>query len=323
MPSQPLALLNEPDGQPLLVAAGGLYRPQGDLGPQPDEVTFMGFRIPFAARGPLREAGPTTTQEWVEPFSASFSPDGTLFTYSRGKLQSFIKNASGKYESVKTEKFEKRSERQGLLAAGQTTLVVGLASGQIQLRDPETFALRKSLELGKGQMPLQVVSSSDGKRIAVIMSDRKLWLLEDGRDEFQLANVTGQGDISAVVFTQDGKMLVCDRIDRVTEYDTANWKRMRRIAPPMQLMTMSYHYVINPFYIICPKPGEFYRTVTYLLLDPAKTSSRENKEETGRSTGERSSSERIQNPWQPVYSSFVFMVVMLAIGCVYMEWQEF
>ncbi len=321
-PFSPLALISEPDGQPLLITRQGLYRPQGELGVGADEIKVLGFKLPFTSRGPLRDAGPTPSQTWDEPFTATCAADGMLFTFSRGKLQNFTRNKDGKYELLKTEKFEKRSERRAWIAAGKSTLLVGFRDGKLQLRDPQTLELRKMVEPAAGERPRDVAASPDGKWIAVILESRQLWLLEDGQEQFKLASVSGQGDLSAVEFTRDGKMLVVNLVDRVTEYEVGTWKRTRRFTPPMHMQTVAYHYIIHPIYTLCPKPGEFYRTITYLLLDPADTKTTADADE-GDQRGDDAPPRTIQNPWQPVYSSLAFMLVMLAFGCLYMERQEF
>jgi hypothetical protein len=82
----------------------------------------------------------------------------------------------------------------------------------------------------------------------------------------------------------------------------------------MDLLDRVYRYGIFPLYYVCPKPGEFYKTVQYLLTD-----------QTTLRRGNRNLTETQQelNPWRPVGSSLAFMLVMLGIGCVYMHFQEF
>ena len=65
------------------------------------------------------------------------------------------------------------------------------------------------------------------------------------------------------------------------------------------------------------KPGELSTTIHYLLTEEDTVSNNEpfpdNLQE-GRTK---------LRPWQPVWSSLAFMVVVLAIGCWYIERQEF
>lgn len=321
-PYAPLELLSDAYGQPFLITNSGMYRMQGDLTAKQEEFKFLGYRIPLTGKGPLQEAGPSPIQPWDDPFDADFAPDGTLFVYSRGKLQRLKKGENGKFAVEQTESFEKKSQRRGWVAAGKSTLIVAHRSGEIQLRDPATLKLRKTVQPVTGEALTQVIGSPDGRWFAVLYRGHKLWILEDSQDEFKLAPISSQGKISAVEFTQDGALLAVDQLNRLNEYEPGAWKRTRRLAPS-NLMTVAYLYAVQPIYTVCPKPGELYRTVQYVLLDPPKAAE-ENEDAELPGGGENDGQPPpIQNPWQPVYSSLAFMAVMLAIGCVYMERQEF
>jgi hypothetical protein len=193
--------------------------------------------------------------------------------------------------------------------------------GKLQLRDPETLELKSTLEIAKGQRPRVLTASPDGKWLAVIMEHRKLWLLADGETKLQLASVRGQGDISAAQFLPNNRLLVTDLFQRVSEYDTQTWERKQVWAPRLDFTTMAYLYLLKPVYTVCPKPGELYRTVTYLLTEQKDDA--EKALENPEAERHEYEPEAISNPWRPVYSSLAFMVVMLLIGCVYMERQEF
>lgn len=319
-PSNSLLLFNEPDGQPLLATSNGLYRLQGEISAPADEIKFMGYKIPFTARGPLREAGPTPTPNWDTPFSAAFGPDGTLFVFARGRLQRFTRDSEGKYELQGSEKFESKGERRGWIAATKSTLFLSFRDGKIQRRDLKTLAVTSTFEPAPGQSPRILTASPDGRQLAILMENRKLWLLNDGEEKLTLAKVRGQGDLSAVHFAADNRLLVADLFQRVTEYDMSNWERTQTWAPSLDVQTLAYLYVLKPIYTVCPKPGELYRTVTHLLTEQTVETQ----------IGEDGDSERHEyepqphrSPWRPVYSSFAFMCVMLAIGCFFMERQEF
>ncbi|MCE9529237.1 MAG: hypothetical protein K8R36_24585, partial [Planctomycetales bacterium] len=179
-------------------------------------------------------------------------------------------------------------------------------------------------------------ASADGKWIAVLMDNRKLWLYDVAEHKLQLASVTGQGDISAVAFTGQDLLLVADRTDRVLEYRAADMSVQRRIAPSMSVFDRTFRYGIMPIYTICPKPGELYKTVTYILSDAKQQAKQSIQPEAtkvgaeatiaadeGAEESDDAQPRGVDNPWSPVWSSAIFMAVMLALGCAYMQWQEF
>src|SRR5581483_9110425 len=85
------------------------------------------------------------------------------------------------------------------------------------------------------------------------------------KDRWSRATVRGQGDISAFTLAPEGKLFVASRATRVTEYDLATMKPLRSFHPPFTLQERMYYYAIHPAHALLPKPGEFYKTVQYLL----------------------------------------------------------
>jgi hypothetical protein len=111
-------------------------------------------------------------------------------------------------------------------------------------------------------------------------------------------------------------MLVVDRAKRVSEYDLDTLNRARSFAPQLTPLEIGYYYAVIPIYTVFPKPGELDNTVQYLLQ----------KDETinvGMQTGDLQAKRVRLRPWAPVRSSAIFVLVILAIACVYIERQDF
>ncbi len=68
-------------------------------------------------------------------------------------------------------------------------------------------------------------------------------------------------------------------------------------------------------YTVFPKPGELDKTVQYLLSGKETADMGEG--------GDLSTAQKELDPWRPVWSSLVFMVVVLGLGCLYLERQDF
>ena len=99
---------------------------------------------------------------------------------------------------------------------------------------------------------------------------------------------------------------IADRTDRVTLVDLPSGSSEEQMSPAGDWLSRTYRYVLAPFYRVCPKPGEFYKLVTYLS-----------------STGESETRENIDlqkgveqtDPWGPLKSGMGFMLVMLFFAC--------
>ena len=124
-----------------------------------------------------------------------------------------------------------------------------------------------------------------------------------------------RGDISCAAFSSDNALYVAERAVRVSKYSLPDFKRTERYAPGLGVLLTSYRYGLLPIYTIFPKPGELGTTFDYFLSDK--------KTETSSSDDDLSDAQTATNPWTPLWSSALFMFVVLVIACVYIEWQEF
>ena len=316
-PSSPVTMLNEADGAPLILTNYGVQRVAEDLQTSEKPVKILGFAVPLSTRGPLKDAGPTPGQTWARPLA--FAIDGqskALFVYTKGTLQRLELNSSGKYVVQAERKVETNDDRRVELAAAGPLLVVAHRDGTWRTIDSTTLEQRDQFTPPEPSRPEAAAGSPDGRYLAVLSRNGQLWMRETSSGKWTQADVTGQGDISAVTFTPDSKLLVADRTTRVLEYDPATFAVDRRFAPPQDLMQLGYRYIIWPIYTLFPKPGEFYKTVEHLLEQG-------NEAEEKPKPAEVTDASLADNPWAPVWSSLAFMAVMLGIGCAYMQWQEF
>lgn len=316
-PSSPVAMLNEPDGAPLILTNYGIQRVAEDLQTSEPPVKILGFAVPLATRGPLKDAGPTPSQTWSRPLAFAIdNSTNSLFVYSKGTLQRLEPNSSGKYVVKQEEKLEPNDDRRVEMAVAGPLLVIAHRDGTWRTVDTQTLKQRDEFTPPVPSRPEAAAGSPDGRYLAVLSRSGQLWIRETSHGEWTQANVTGQGDISAVAFTPESKLLVADRGTRVLEYDPTTLQIERRFSPPQDLMQLGYRYVIWPVYTLFPKPGEFYKTVEYLLKQGNQPAERPKPAEAAGDVINDS-------PWAPVWSSLAFMAVMLAIGCAYMQWQEF
>lgn len=319
-PSSPLELLSAPAGAPILVTSDGFSRLASDLKPADKPIKFMGFDIPLRTRGPLEDIGPTPRQTWARPTNAAIDPaSGRIAVVSRNELMTYEPDSNGSYRLLSEQKLKFKEDQKVELAIAGDTIVIAYGAGELLLLDATSLATRRTVVTKDSHAVETIAADKNGKQFAVLTDDDRLWLLDPQAGILQLANVRGQGDISAAAFGPAGDLLVADRTTRLTQY-AAGWQQIeRQLAPAFSLTEWTYRYFVRPIYWVCPKPGEFYKTVQYVLL-AQNDNQGDNQAEASRSAGSLQSE---LHPWAPVRSSLAFMLVMLAIGCVYMQWQEF
>jgi hypothetical protein len=100
----------------------------------------------------------------------------------------------------------------------------------------------------------------------------------------------------------------------VIQYDLATLKQIESFDQPLDLQERVYYYVIVPAHAILPKPGEFYKTVQYLMSG---------QQTSGKDAGNLATAQKDLDPWSPIWSGLLFQAVMLGLGCLYIHRQEF
>jgi hypothetical protein len=168
---------------------------------------------------------------------------------------------------------------------------------------------------GRNQ-PRLALAAPGGRWFAVLFHHRRLWLFDTQQQTTPDVKVVGQGDISAVTFAGPNRLLVADRVNRVSDYQLPQANLQRSVAPPPTKMESLYRFVIQPVYALFPKPGELDNSVTYLLTE-------RNTVQVGRRRGDLSATQITIDPWGPVWSSLAFVLVTLAVACLYLHREDF
>jgi len=159
-----------------------------------------------------------------------------------------------------------------------------------------------------------IAATSDGHQFFLQTGNQRLWILDAQNGKVSRAPVTGQGEISAVSVTESDQLSVADRGDRLTRYRLPSFEVVDTKSPPDDLMEKIYRLVVRPLYRLWPKPGEFYKVVTYL--------SSTGSSETNRAVDLRQQP-KYQNPFAPLTSGLAFMAVMLLVSCVYFSRKDY
>ena len=314
-PPRPIVALHETDGSVLIVSNMGLFRITGDVRVQKEQPKIFGIAIPFSAGGPVTELQVEPSQGWNNPTSAAIdSQTGMLAVYTRGHVILLEKAGHRTYRQVQKKQVLTDESSPATIAIGGGYVLVAGKNGKILLLDEKSLEEEASFSPEGKNPPRAAAASPDGKRFAVVFHTGKCWLIDPVEKKSQLAAVTGQGDISAILFTEPNRLLVAHQVTTVSDYDLTTGKRERHFAPPLALTDWVYRYAIIPAYTLFPKPGEFYKTVQYLLTDQQTVAQDDDTLE---------AAQQQLHPWSPVWSGGLFVAVVLVICCVYIERQEF
>ncbi len=316
LPDETAAILVDHEGSVLAVAKGGVFRLQGKPSPAENQMKFLGMPLPFASRAPFVRVMSDDKLNFPEPLSAALNPiTGDIAVYSRGTAYLLSKDKKGNYSQSGTYKFSGDENQAALIAIGGNNVVVSREDGKAVLLSPKDLTLVAEKPLEPHSQPRTIASSPDGKQVGILFHNQRLWMIDTLSGDCRLASVRGQGDISGFTF-QGERLLVADRINRVSDYQIADLKLQTVYSPAMTTSQSVYYYLVSPIYTVFPKPGELDNTVQFLITEKETT-------DLGLFRGDLSQARGNLNPWQPVWSSAIFVTVMLALACVYIERHQF
>jgi hypothetical protein len=315
LPSGRATFVVDNDGSFLAIATDDIFRLQGDPAPASSELSIFGMTLPFGGAS-FRPALADSTLNFAEPIAAAADPKEPRLVVSSGKeVRLFTREENRKWAAAASRTLPGKEKEGAAVALAGPSVLVAREDGKIWLLSSADLKIQKELTLEHYTQPRFVAASADGSRFAVLFQSRRLWLIEGRTGAARLAPVSGQGDISAVTFSE-GKLLVADHVNRVIAYDGQSLAKTETHWPQMSRVEMVYYYGILPVYTVFPKPGELDNTVQYVLTGKRTT-------DLGVFRGDLSQRREDLHPWRPVASGLAFVAVMLLVACIYIERQEF
>ncbi len=304
-------------GKLLALSPEGIHRQSADLSAtKSPQLDLFGYKLPLDFRGvqtdfpnvgpPMRLSGPFT--------AAVDSQTGAIAIFYREELARYERSDNGTYKQTVKQPFP--DSEAAILALSGKTLLLGLADGRVLVLDAASLESKREFLPAPGVPPRFIEASPDGRYFAVLLHDRTLHLYDAQNDQLFQPDVPGQKEISAAVFSAPDRLLVADRLTRVSEYRLPGLELERRVEMPMDWLETTYRYLLEPLYTVLPKPSEISNLVTYLISD-SRTLSPGMFESDLRAR-------RIQLAlWGPLLSNLAFLAVMLTAGCWYVSRKDF
>jgi hypothetical protein len=299
-------------GEVLVAATSGVHRLQGDIAARQQDINVFGVRIPLPqAGGRFVHAGPAVQMRPLES-TARDEQTGAIVLFDGMQLVLAASDEKGVFHTVGELKFERKLAAEA--AAGGGKVYLALAGGEVR-RYGEKLKPLESVSSDVNSQPDAMALSPDGRYLAIVYRNARLWLYDTREEREVPLALAGQGDVSAVAFSED-KLLVADRLTRVSEYDLAQLDRVHEWQGSMPLAEQIYRYALYPVYKVFPKPGELNQTVNHVLT------SQDTKIAGLRFDDNQAPPQRV-DVWGPVWSNLAFLVVVLFISCVYISRRDF
>jgi hypothetical protein len=318
-PSDAFGMFLEPQGNVIVATTGGVQRLVGDPLRSSDEQPALFGLERFLPRQEMFEEAGEELPSFPEPHAAAMNPDsGELAVFSRGKVYILARQSDDRYAVKREVQLEIDEDDPAVIAFGEDTLLVADKDGAVMELDAATLGMRIVHQPEKASPPRFAEAAPGGRYLVVLFHNGKLWLFDNQTRSLSKPSFGRQGDISAVSFPSADEILLADRSTRVSRYRLDSGDLVQRYAPEMELLEIVYRYAVTPIYTVFPKPSELYKTSQYIVTGKETSPIEDDDDEDDLS--------RMQvklNPWQPVWSSLAFVVLMLIVSCVYFERQEF
>jgi WD40 repeat protein len=305
-------------GTMLVLAESGIFR----LDPKKLELaesvptSFLGFSIPKVATVTPFEKVTSPTWSSERPDFMTITPDGNqVWLYHRGELEQLVWEEKS-FESKQVAKLEGDKNLIGLVAVSASK---GLLVRENEL--PKVFDLNKAdvfqeVAGAKIEAPRQLWYLGESEQFVVVYQDGEVGLIDAATLKYTRPNLAGQGKASAVCVSEGGNLLVAHSVRSISKWDLKNSTVVDSKVSPRTTVQWIYDFIINPIYIVNPKPAALDETTAYLLQGTDTLGISLN------TTDVEQSRDKI-DPWTPLWTNAIFVVVMLTISCLYFVRQEF
>ena len=181
-----------------------------------------------------------------------------------------------------------------------------------------------------GKVTIKRTAIAQDGRVALLSKSGKLWIVQQTSNatanatanaatdtttapsekllNISTPNLSGQGFASTMAFDKLGRLWVAHHIKQVDVWDNALTQSTLTFRPAPTTPEFLYDYLINPFYLVNPKPSAIQETIQYILKNPDNKVTAIDRADLDMPTIQR-------DPWQPIWTNAIFIAVMLSASC--------
>lgn len=302
-------VLQDGQGNLLLVGPGGVFAYEPTPGDSRPPAKIFGIELPLAARDdPFVRVGPPDDVAYNIPYSAAIDPQTNRVIIDNPELLMLLARDEKAAKYVVQQSVKHEPEGATLLGLTKNRVVVVNKSGEIQLRGISNLLVEHRLRPAGDSPPLAVETSPDGRYVAVLFHNGRLWLYDDQSAHGSLID----RQITATAF--DGTNLIyADSLRQVRVRDVAGNTASKTYSPKLDTLRWYYQWLIQPVYFVFPKPGELSNLVRSLVTEDLPRMPQFDNVEDLREVQET------PDTTAPVIHGAIFVLIMLAITCLYVE----
>jgi hypothetical protein len=304
----------------LAVSANGIFRFDPEAASRADQakVTLFGFdmKLPQTEEPYKKISDPNTDYRRPLAFAASESSQRCAL-YSRGKLISFRVEGERLVQEGELALDFPAETVANIAVQGDSAIIcpTGLVPLVVDLKDMSISQKIESL----GKTSAKRLSSDRNGRIALLTTEGTVWILNrKSEGEEWIAsqpNLVGQGAAATISFDQKDRLWVTHDVKSLDVWSSDLTTSEQAFRPRSTTPEWLLNYLIKPIYLVNPKPSAINETIQYVLRNPDNKMPAIDRADLDIPQIER-------DPWQPIWSNGIFIMVMLAIGCWYLYRQD-
>ncbi|MGE3998947.1 MAG: ABC transporter permease subunit [Planctomycetaceae bacterium] len=316
----------DPTGRVILVGLGNIFEFTGDsveMTPLQQWVTDkLSAFVKTGNRNAFRDLRPDIPA-WTPPFDVAMDPEtGDLAVYSDGNLTVLSRSDEGPYV-VAAERADVADEHdRAMLAVAGDRVLLAVQSMEITLLNRETLEDADAFRPFIDDAPLKAVGSPDGRYVAVLSDDEHVWCYDVRERRDVSSTLPSQGDIHAVAFEAEGRLLLADRISRVRSIAPGDPAPQSAFAPPRDFAELAYHYFLMPLYTVLPKPNELNQLVADVLTGDGQDASDRTLRRPPALEDPQDDKDAL-DLWTPLWSNLAFLALILGFACWHVTRRDF
>ncbi len=230
------------------------------------------------------------------------------------KLRRIIGEPADRYEVIGELTLEFPDSTLALIECNKQTCLVMTDHELAFSVDTLTWSLRSDVaSLLKVQRPQEIeVDWSDGSFL-ILNGESRIVRASANADTADI--VTGIRDATAIAMTDDNRLAICRKANRVDFLKSGSTSTSAGFSPKWSTLQWTYWTIVRPFYSVNPKPAALSEIIRGVLSTKSPFAF-------GRQTDELEEAEAPPDYWTPIWSNGLFIFVMLVISCFYLQRQD-
>ena len=351
-PKQTAGIMFDTDGNLYAVSGEGIHRYNRELTAK--QGGLFGFQLPIPGLGAMawkRVVAAPETGFWQPPLAAGVDQSNGFVVYHRGVVTRFdpstagvsrspeklgdeaedAENEDAENEDAENEDADKTKAEDYIqtaqvdlvkqlnvapdegvaLEATKLHVVIALGDGRVILLDRMTLQQQEVLRPTRFSHPRSLAVSPDGDWFAVLLHNGQVKVSHQG----QPLKAVDAPRATSVLLTDESLWVGSDN-RALTELSLDAFAVRTEIRPPLNNLQRVNRWLVKPLTTVLPMPMDLGETASFLLSGKETTNG-------GLFRGTLDAPMEDIDPWTPVIRCSIFVVVMLSLGCWYIERQEF